>query len=35
LRDLLLPGLWIDAWVGTEFAWRGNAMSVAADTPSA
>ena len=35
LRDLLLPGLWIDAWVGTEFVWRGNAMSVAADTPSA
>jgi ceramide glucosyltransferase len=32
LRDLLLPGLWIDAWVGTEFVWRGNAMSVATDS---
>jgi ceramide glucosyltransferase len=31
LRDLLLPGLWIDGWIGTDFAWRGNAMSVAHD----
>jgi ceramide glucosyltransferase len=35
LRDLLLPALWIDAWVGTEFEWRGNQMSIAADTPAA
>ena len=32
LRDLLLPGLWIDGWIGTDFVWRGNAMSVAADS---
>jgi ceramide glucosyltransferase len=33
LRDLLLPALWVDAWVGTEFEWRGNKLSIAADTP--
>jgi ceramide glucosyltransferase len=32
LRDLLLPALWIDGWIGTDFVWRGNAMSVAADS---
>ena len=32
LRDLLLPGLWIDGWIGTDFVWRGNTMSVAADS---
>jgi ceramide glucosyltransferase len=35
LRDLLLPGLWIDAWIGTDFVWRGNAMSVATDSTAA
>jgi len=35
LRDLMLPVLWIDGWVGTGFVWRGNQMSVAADTPAA
>ena len=35
LRDLLLPALWVDAWIGTEFVWRGNPMSVAADAPTA
>ncbi len=35
MRDLLLPGLWIDGWIGTDFVWRGNAMSVAADSPTA
>jgi ceramide glucosyltransferase len=35
LRDLLLPALWIDAWVGTDFVWRGNQMSIATDAPSA
>ena len=35
LRDLLLPALWIDAWVGTEFEWRGNQMSIATDAPVA
>ena len=33
MRDLLLPALWIDAWIGTDFVWRGNAMSVADDSP--
>src|SRR5262249_28900265 len=35
LRDLLLPVLWIDAWIGTDFEWRGNTMSVAADSMAA
>jgi ceramide glucosyltransferase len=35
LRDLLLPALWIDAWVGTDFVWRGNQMSIAEETPAA
>jgi len=35
LRDLLLPALWFDAWVGTDFVWRGNQMSIAADAPDA
>jgi ceramide glucosyltransferase len=28
LRDLMLPVLWIDGWVGSNFEWRGTAMSV-------
>jgi len=28
-RDLLLPCLWVAAWTGDEFEWRGNAMTVA------
>jgi ceramide glucosyltransferase len=32
MRDLLLPGLWIDGWIGTDFVWRGNAMSVATES---
>ncbi len=32
LRDLLLPVLWLDAWIGTDFVWRGHQMSIAADT---
>jgi ceramide glucosyltransferase len=31
LRDGLLPWLWVDALVGTDFVWRGNAMSIAED----
>jgi ceramide glucosyltransferase len=31
LRDLLLPWLWVDALAGTDFVWRGNAMSIAED----
>ena len=34
LRDLLLPVLWFDAWVGTDFVWRGHPMSIAADAPA-
>lgn len=26
-RDLLLPALWIQAWTGRGFVWRGNAMT--------
>ena len=35
LRDLLLPVLWLDGLFGSEFEWRGNAMSVAADSQTA
>jgi ceramide glucosyltransferase len=31
LRDALLPVLWIAAWLGDDFEWRGNAMTVARD----
>jgi len=29
LRDLLLPVLWLAAWAGNEFVWRGTPMRVA------
>lgn len=29
LRDLLLPALWIGAWLGDGFVWRGTAMVAA------
>jgi ceramide glucosyltransferase len=29
LRDLLLPVLWMQAWLGSTFVWRGNPMQVA------
>src|SRR3974390_358165 len=32
LRDALLPLLWIAAWTGDEFEWRGKAMTVAVST---
>jgi ceramide glucosyltransferase len=35
LRDLLLPALWLDGLFGSKFEWRGNAMSVAVDSPAA
>jgi ceramide glucosyltransferase len=31
LRDLLLPALWLCGLMGTEFVWRGNAMSILQD----
>ncbi len=30
LRDLVLPLLWVQAWLCDEFEWRGTAMTVAA-----
>jgi ceramide glucosyltransferase len=35
LRDLLLPWLWLDGLVGTDFVWRGNAMSIDEDAEPA
>lgn len=35
LRDLLLPVLWIGAWVGDGFVWRGTAMAAARRRPGA
>jgi len=29
LRDLLLPLLWVQSWLGSTFVWRGNHMRVA------
>jgi ceramide glucosyltransferase len=26
LRDILLPLLWVDAWLGSSFTWRGTEM---------
>ena len=26
LRDVLLPLLWVDAWLGSSFTWRGTEM---------
>ena len=28
VRDALMPWLWLQAWFGHEFEWRGHAMSV-------
>lgn len=30
-RDLLLPALWLGAWVGSSFTWRGNAMTASVE----
>lgn len=29
LRDLMLPGVWVAAWIGRGFTWRGNQMDKA------
>jgi ceramide glucosyltransferase len=29
LRDLLLPALWVHAWTGSSFVWRGTPMHLA------
>jgi ceramide glucosyltransferase len=31
LRDLMLPALWVSAWAGRDFTWRGTEMTVVAD----
>jgi hypothetical protein len=35
LRDLLVPWLWLDALIGSDFIWRGNAMSIVDDAEPA
>ncbi len=30
-RDILIPALWVSAWTGTKFTWRGVAMDVAGE----
>lgn len=32
-RDLLISFLWIAAWLGDDFSWRGNRMTVAPAAP--
>jgi hypothetical protein len=27
VRDLLLPVLWIAAWLGNDYVWRGNRVT--------
>jgi len=34
LRDLLLPVLWVEGWLGREFQWRGHAMAAAPNSAS-
>jgi ceramide glucosyltransferase len=34
LRDLLIPPLWIAAWTGNSFTWRGNAMRIGRGDPA-
>ncbi|MFC2967522.1 ceramide glucosyltransferase [Acidimangrovimonas pyrenivorans] len=29
LRDLMVPALWVGAWAGRDFTWRGNHMAKA------
>jgi ceramide glucosyltransferase len=26
-RDIMLPAWWINGWLGSQFEWRGNAMT--------
>jgi ceramide glucosyltransferase len=32
LRDIMLPALWVDAWMGDDFTWRGTGMNVHVNT---
>lgn len=34
LRDLMLPVIYIDAWITDDFVWRGHEMSVREEEPS-
>ncbi len=34
-RDVMLPAIWVSAWTGSRFVWRGNAMQVAQRTAPA
>lgn len=31
LRDLLLPLIWLEGWIGDGFVWRGNVMNTEAE----
>ena len=31
-RDLMMPVLWINGWLGSDFVWRGNPMSSVASS---
>jgi ceramide glucosyltransferase len=31
LRDLLLPALWLDAWIGDSYTWRGTTIDASLD----
>ncbi|MFA5901958.1 MAG: ceramide glucosyltransferase [Hyphomicrobium sp.] len=33
-RDVMLPILWVQAWLGNSFSWRGNDMHLADAVPS-
>ncbi len=33
-RDVMLPLLWVQAWLGNSFSWRGNDMHLANAVPS-
>jgi ceramide glucosyltransferase len=33
-RDLILPVIYIDAWITNEFVWRGNEMTMHKEEPS-
>ena len=33
-RDLMLPVIYIDAWITDEFVWRGNEMTTREEEPS-
>ena len=33
LRDLTLPVLWVSAWLGDSFSWRGKEMHLNPESP--